>query len=162
MSVPPVIRPATFGDLSRLKEIISVSFPWYFRYFAAHSVSDLDEPTLVYDAAGRVVAFVKLIQFTIKQVKYGCIFWIAVDPPYRQQGIALALTNAGLEWQRNNGANAVFASTQRNNQAALATLSKAGFVHMGFGALRRLFSWRVLQFSSDIWLAPGEVVLAHF
>jgi ribosomal protein S18 acetylase RimI-like enzyme len=162
MSDQPVIRQANIGDLPVLKEIINNSFPWFFRYFATESVSDLSEPTLVLEVQGTVKAFAKQIEFKIKETKYGCILWIAVDANYRRQGLALELTNASLEWQKKNGAQTVFASTQRSNKAALATLKKAGFVRMGFSEIRRLFGWRMLQFFGDIWLAPGEVVLAHF
>jgi ribosomal protein S18 acetylase RimI-like enzyme len=156
------IRQATLDDLPRLKEIITSSFPKFFRYFAVHSISDLDEPTLVSEVDDKVVGFAKQIQFNIKQVRYGCILWIAVDPQHRRRGIALALTNEALEWQKSHGAHAVFASTQRSNKAALRTLGRAGFVRMDFGGLRWLFGWRVFQFLVDIWLAPNEVVLVHF
>jgi ribosomal protein S18 acetylase RimI-like enzyme len=156
------IRQATKDDLSRLKEIINTSFPRFFKNFASHSVSDLSEPTFVYEEEATVVGFAKQIQFKIKQVNYGCLFWIAVEPEHRHQGIALALTNTALEWHKSHGAQVVFASTQRSNKAALATLRKAGFVRMGVGSLRRLFGWRLLQFFGDVWFAPGEVVLAHF
>jgi len=156
------IRQATVDDLPRLKEIIASSFPWFFRSFAVHSISDLDEPTLVSEVDDKVVGFAKQIQFNIKQVRYGCILWIAVDPQHRRRGIALALTTEALEWQKSRGARAVFASTQRSNKAALGTLGRAEFVRMDFGGLRWLFGWRLFQFLGEIWFAPSEVVLAHF
>jgi ribosomal protein S18 acetylase RimI-like enzyme len=162
MSKPNAVGQATKNDLPRLKAIIAESFPKFFRYFATHSVSDFKEPTLTYEIDGAIVGFAKQIQFNIKQVRYGCILWIAVDPPHRRRGIALALTNEALEWQKSYGARAVFASTQRSNKAALGTLGRAGFVRIDFGGLRWLFGWRVFQFLADIWLAPNEVVLVHF
>ena len=156
------IRQANKDDLPRLKKIIDLSFPLFFRYFAAHSVSDLEEPTLVFQVNGEIVAFAKQTQFCIKQVKYGCLLWIAVDPEFRRQGTALALTNAALDWQKINGASVIFASVQRSNKASLGALEKAGFVRTGFRSLRCLFGWRVFQFLIDIWFAPGELVLAHF
>ena len=90
---------------------------------------------------------------------YGCILWIAVHPKHRQKGIALNLTTMGTAWLMDRSATAVFASTQRRNQAALATLSKAGFARCRFGGLWKLFGWRVFEFFKDIWLAPSEVIL---
>jgi ribosomal protein S18 acetylase RimI-like enzyme len=162
MSDQPNIRQATQQDLPRLKEIIDESFPRFFRYFALHSVSDLAEPTLVYEADSAVVGFAKQIQFTIQQAKYGCILWVAVGPKHRRKGVASALTDASLIWQKGYGAKAVFASTKRSNRASLANLGKAGFIRVGFWGLWRLFGWRVFQFYVCIWFAPGEVVLAHF
>ncbi len=156
------IRQATKDDMPSLKKIIDISFPMFFRYFATHSVSDLEEPTLVFQVNGKIVAFAKQTQFSINQVKYGCLLWIAVDPEHRYQGIALSLTNAALDWQKRHDARIIFASVIRSNKASLATLGKAGFVRMGLGSLRCLFGWRVFQFFIDIWFAPGELVLAHF
>jgi N-acetylglutamate synthase-like GNAT family acetyltransferase len=154
-----MIRQATPGDLPQIKGIIDLSFPLFFRYFAAHTASDFSEPTIVSQQNGAIAGFAKLIKFQIAKDKYGCILWIAVHPNHRHKGTALALTNAGSDWLKAQGAKAVFASTQRKNKAALATLGKARFVRCGFGVLWRLFGWWVFKFYRDIWLAPGEVVL---
>ena len=153
------IKQATLRDMPQIKEIIDLSFPRFFRYFAAQSVSDFTEPTFVSQQNGDILGFAKLMQFQISANKYGCILWIAVHPKHRQKGIALTLTNMGTAWLMDRGEPAVFASTQRRNQAALATLSKAGFVRCRFGDLWQMFEWRVFEFFKDIWLAPSEVVL---
>lgn len=153
------IREATSTDLPKIKEIIDRSFPVFYHFFASHSVSDLTEPVIVAEFKGTVAGFTKLIEFDIKGAKYGCILWIAVHPAYRRWGIALGLTGAGVDWLRSHGAGATFASTQRRNAGALATLIRAGFVRVGFVGLWRLFGWRVFRFYGDVWFAPGEVVL---
>ena len=153
------MKQATPRDMPQIKEIIDLSFPRFFRYFAAQSVSDFTEPTFVSQQNGDILGFVKLIQFQISANKYGCILWIAVHPKHRQKGIALTLTNMGTAWLMDRGSTAVFASTQRRNQAALATLSKAGFVPCRFGGLWQMFGWRVFELFKDIWLAPSEVIL---
>ena len=155
------IREAKSNEWPRLKEVIDLSFPRFFRYFANHSVLDLDEPVLVGDIEGTIAGFVKLIEFNVEHARYGCILWIAVHPTYRRRGIAIALTNAGVTYLKEHGAEAVFASTQRGNKGALATLGKAGFERMGFLVLWRLFGWRLFGFYSDIWYAPTEIVLMH-
>ena len=75
--------------------------------------------------------------------------------------LPLSLTNVGINYLKNNGANAVFASTQIRNKAAQATLSKAGFRRKGLLGLLQLFGWRVIKFYSEIWYAPGEIVFIH-
>ena len=154
------IRQATPRDLPRIKAIIDVSFPRFFRYFALHSVSDFSEPTLLCQQDEIICGFVKLIEFDVGAVKYGCILWIAVHPDCRGRGVGFALTCAGIDWLKSRGAGAIFASTRRGNSAALATLAKAGFGRLGFVGLWRLFGWRVFEFYRDIWFAPGEIVLA--
>jgi ribosomal protein S18 acetylase RimI-like enzyme len=159
MNSEPTIRQATASDRPKLKEIIGLSFPRFFRFFASHSVNTEEGKVLVAEAKGTMSGFVKLIEFNVGSGKYGCILWIATHPSFRYRGIAFSLTNAGVEYLKKDGAQAVFASTQRRNRAALATLGKAGFVRMGFLGLWRVFGLRVFSFYSDIWYAPGEIVL---
>jgi ribosomal protein S18 acetylase RimI-like enzyme len=152
------IRQGTPDDYAKLKEIIDLSFPMFFRYFANHSVTSDNGKVLVSEDHGVISGFVKLIQFNLNLQKYGCILWIAVHPSCRCKGIASNLTNAGIDYLKNYGAQVVFASTQIRNNAAQATLCKAFFRRVGFLGLWSIFSWRVFSFYSDIWYAPGEVV----
>jgi ribosomal protein S18 acetylase RimI-like enzyme len=154
-----LIRPGTSADFDRIKEIADASFPWYFRYFAMHSVTSQDGKVLIAEIQGVIIGFAKLIEFNIGLDKYSCILWIAVHPSFRRKGIALSLTISGVKILKKEGAKAVFASTQRRNIAAKGALVKAGFRNMGFLDLWRLFGWRVFSFYREIWFAPGEIVL---
>jgi len=156
-----LVRQALPDDRQRLKTIIDLSFPRFFRHFASYSIDSEDGQVLVLETQGTVMGFVKLIKFSIASDQYGCILWIAVHPMYRRRGIALKLTNAGIQCLEQKGAQAVFASTQRRNTAAKATLGKAGFRQLDFLGMWRAFGWRVLSFYSDIWYAPGEIVYMH-
>jgi ribosomal protein S18 acetylase RimI-like enzyme len=155
----PNIRQSTTQDREKIKGIIDLSFPRFFRFFASHSVNSEEGKVLVSETHGVISGFAKLIEFNIGEGKYGCILWVAVHPSYRRRGIALALTNEGIGCLKKDGAQAVFVSTQRRNSAALASLGKAGFRRIGFLGLWRVFGWRVFSFYSEIWYAPGEIVL---
>jgi N-acetylglutamate synthase-like GNAT family acetyltransferase len=160
LSAQATVRQAKPQDKEAIREIIRLSFPW-FGVFARHSVDDEEGKVLVADYEGKVVAFAKLIEFSIAAAKYGCILRIGVHPSLRKKGIALVLTNAGVDELKTCGSQAVFASTQRRNIGARATLHRAGFKSIGLVGLWRLFGWRVFSFFGAIWLAPGEVVLLH-
>ena len=155
------IRQATTKDNAKLREIIDLSFPRFFRYFANSSVKSEGGKVLAAERHGIILGFAKLIEFNIGSQKYGCILWIAVHPSYRRRGIALNLTNFSIEILKKDCAKAVFASTQRRNRAAKATLGKAGFKRMGFLGLWRVFGWQVFSFYRKIWYAPGEIVFMH-
>ena len=154
------IRNAAPSDVPRLKEIIDLSFPRFFRFFASHSVNS-DGTVLVSDAEGTVAGFAKLTEFTVGGGRFGCILWLAVHPDFRRKGVAAELVKTGTDYLLRQGAGAVFASTQRRNVASLATLGREGFRRMGLLGLWRLFGWRVFSFYRKIWFAPGEVVLMH-
>ena len=161
MDTAPLIRQATPNDCTKLKEIINLSFPIIFRFFANHSVDSEKGKVLVSESQDAAVGFAKLIDFQIGGGKYGCILWLAVHPQHRRKGIAAELVNAGAENLNHDGAKAVFASVQRRNKASLATFSKEGFKRMNFLGLWRLFGWRLFEFYRDIWYAPGEIVLMY-
>ena len=80
---------------------------------------------------------------------------------FRRKGIAAKLIKNVTNQLKQEGAEAVFASTQRRNFAALLVLTRQGFKRIGFLCPGRLFGWHIFQFYSAIWFAPGEVVLIH-
>lgn len=161
MDLEFTIRPMLPSDERKLREIVALSFSRFMGFFAVHSLLSEEGQVLVADIDGTSVGFAKQIEFQICGGKYGCLLWIAVHPNFRQRGFALALTNASIQQLRREGAKMVFASTQRRNKAALATLSKAGFERASFFILWRIFKWRTFELYKNIWLAPGEVVLMN-
>jgi ribosomal protein S18 acetylase RimI-like enzyme len=155
------IRQAEPRDIPVLKEIVDLSFPRFFRFFASHSIDSEDGELLVSECNGEVVGFAKLRKFHLADEKYGCIFWLAVHPNHRRKGVASALVNFATEELEREGQRGVFASVKRTNKASLATFRKEGFEQAGLVELWRLFSWRIFQLYRDIWSAPTEIVLIH-
>lgn len=160
MEADLTIRKMTQNDEKQVKQIIDQSFPKFYRFFAAHSLTE-EGQVLVCEVQTTVAGFAKLIDFLIIGKKYSCILWIAVRPSFRRKGIAAKLTNNAVQRLKKNGTKAVFASTQRKNVAALTVLVQQGFRRMGFLDLWRLFGWRVFEFYRSIWFAPGEIVLMN-
>jgi ribosomal protein S18 acetylase RimI-like enzyme len=145
-------------DLPRLEQIADLSFSWFLRFFANYSLRE-EGQVLLCETREAIVGFAKLIEFNIGPDKYGCVLWIAVHPQFRRKGCASALARAGIQHLKRDCARAVFASAQRRNKAALATLGKAGFEQVGFLPLWRLFRWRVFELYRDIRFAPGEIIM---
>ncbi len=152
------VRTYIRSDEYCLKEIIDLSFPVFFRLFASHSLSS-EGTALVGETDGKIVGFVKLIEFSVGVKKCGCILWLAVHPDFRGRHIALELVEAGANYLFKRGSEMIFASAQRRNYGSLATFEKAGFKQVGFQHLWRLFRLRVFNLYRDIWFAPGEIVL---
>ena len=155
-----IVRQMMHSEADSVRQIIDLSFPRFFRFFANHSLQE-EGQVLVTESQGAVVGFAKLVEFNLGGSKFGCILWLAVQPKFRQKGIASALVHSGTTCLKVNGAKAVFVSVQRRNMASLTVFRKVGFRRMGFLGLWRLLSWRVFGFYRDIWFAPGEIVLMH-
>ena len=152
------IRSSIQSDEDCVEEIVNLSFPRFFRFFANRSLNS-EGPVLVSEAEGKVVGFAKLIEFKIGGDRFGCVLWLAVNPNFRQRNVATGLVDEGTDYLLANGVGAVFASTLRSNLGSLATFRKAGFRRMGFLDLWKIFGWRVFSFYMKTWYAPGEVML---
>lgn len=152
------IRISSQSEEECLKEIIGLSFPRFFRFFASRSLTS-EGFVLVSEAEERVIGFAKLIEFKVGSRLFGCVLWLAVHPDFRRRTVAIGLVEAGTDYLLKHGAGAVFASTQRRNSGSLATFRKAGFRRVRFMDLWRTFGWRVFSLYRDIWYAPGEILL---
>ena len=51
--------------MEKLKEIIDLSFPRFFRYFAIYSLTSEDGKVFVAETKGEVAGFAKLITFNV-------------------------------------------------------------------------------------------------
>jgi predicted N-acetyltransferase YhbS len=100
----PSIRQATLNDRTKLKEIVDLSFPRFFRFFVNQSLNSEEGKTLVSEEQGVTAGFAKLIELNVGSYKYGCILWLAVHPNHRQKGVAAALVKAGTEDLKRDGA----------------------------------------------------------
>ncbi len=152
------VRTSIRSDECCLKEIIDLSFPVFFRFFASHSLSS-EGTALVGETGGKIVGFVKLIEFSVGVRRCGCILWLAVHPDFRGRHLALELVEAGANYLLKHGSEMIFASAQRRNYGSLATFARAGFRQVDLRHLWRLFRLRVFNLYRDIWYAPGEILL---
>jgi ribosomal protein S18 acetylase RimI-like enzyme len=155
-----IIRGKVQNDKDSLEEIIGLSFPRFFRFFASRSLNS-EGTVVVSEAKRRVVGFAKLTEFNVGGGGFGCVLWLAVHPDFRRQNVGAELVEAGTNHLLSHQAGAVFASTQRRNSASLATFRKTGYRRVGFLGLWRIFGWRVFSLYRKMWYAPGEIVLMH-
>jgi GNAT superfamily N-acetyltransferase len=156
---PQNVRFANSSDKLRIKKIIDLSFPRFYRYFSNRSVNSSTGAVLVSEENGIVLGFARLTEFRVGRSKFGCVLWLAVHPDFRRKGVACGLVRAGASWLMGRGALAVFASAARGNVGSIGSFVGAGFRRVGFLGLCGFFGWRVFEFYRKIWFVPGEVVL---
>jgi ribosomal protein S18 acetylase RimI-like enzyme len=68
-----------------------------------------------------------LNSFNVGLSKYGCVLWIAVHPSYGRKGIDLSLTNAGTEYLKRDGAQAVFCFNPEKKYRCLGDIGQSKF-----------------------------------
>lgn len=103
--------------------------PGYLRW--ASAVADHSSIPLsgfVWEENGRVVGNLSLIPFLNQGRQSYLIANVAVDPKYRRQGIARALTEAAIEHVRNRGLGAVWLHVREDNVPAFNLYLSLGFV----------------------------------
>jgi ribosomal protein S18 acetylase RimI-like enzyme len=149
------IRAAVQSDKEHLKEIITASFPRFFRFFASRSLNS-EGTLLVCNVRETVVGFVKLTEFHVGGGRFGCILWLAVHPDFRRKGVAAELVKAGTSYLLSLGAKAVFASVQRRNKASLATFSRMAFGKWVFWVCGGFSAGEFLVFTGKSGLYPAK------
>ena len=103
--------------------------PGYLRW--ASAVADhtsIPLSGLVWEENGKVVGNLSLIPFLNQGRQFYLIANVAVDPEYRRQGIARALTEAAIEQVRNRGVGAVWLHVREENTPAYNLYTSLGFV----------------------------------
>ncbi len=153
-----VVREAEFRDRVAVEEVCRVSFGRVYRFFAVRS---LGSPglLLVGMMQGLVAGFAKLALFRVGGRAFGGVLWLAVRPEFRRRGVASALMEAAVEYLMNQGVDAVYVSTRKDNLPALELFQSKGFGKVGFRGLLGLFGFRVVELYLKLRTAPSEIVL---
>lgn len=131
MDVPFRIRAASPADGAALAELERRCFsdPWSEESLVEAAASSLGV-NLVAEVDGAVVAYLmaRVVPPTAE------IMNLAVDQPYRRQGMAAALLSAALAALAARGATEVFLEVRASNLPAQALYREAGFRPMGIRA----------------------------
>jgi 8-oxo-dGTP diphosphatase len=91
---------------------------------------------LVAEVDGQVVGFLALSFFSGLSGLRAMIDDLAVDPPYRRQGIGAALVEAAIQWADRRGATHLLVDTAKGDAAARDFYQACGFEAGGIAPLR--------------------------
>ena len=128
MNADVVLRRASVQDLAAILAVERSGFTGeaFSRRQLRYLVTRSKGAVFVTVCAGRVTGYISLL--TSARHGQGRVYSIAVKPEYRGQGIAERLMDAGLDFAREQGLNAVFLEVETGNRAARALYLKKGFV----------------------------------
>lgn len=120
------IEPAEHADAEAIARLHATGFyrGWPREDFAAY-IAGPDTPIYVACDARRRIAGFAMLRLAADEAE---LITIAVDPKWRNKGVAMALLRAVLEDLRMTPARRLFLEVAADNQAALRLYGKLGFI----------------------------------
>jgi ribosomal protein S18 acetylase RimI-like enzyme len=152
------IRDGTRADIEPLRRIARASFDRVYAFFAIRGVRGA-WPFLIADPDGVPAGFLVGRWFDAPPIGY--VYFLAVDPAFRRQGIARSLVTESLDRFVGRGATRVFAAIPKENEASLGLFRSLGFEKAPPHALRRWYGWRALSIGLRMVLAPHEALMVR-
>ena len=152
------IRDGTRADIEPLRRIARASFDRVYAFFAIRGVRRA-WPFLIADRDGVPAGFLVGRWFDAPPIGY--VYFLAVDPALRRQGIARTLVTESLHRFVGRGATRVFAAIPEENEASLGLFRTLGFEKAPPHALRRWYGWRALSIGLRMVLAPHEALMVR-
>ncbi len=144
------------GERRELEPIIEASFTGWYRSHARRTLhSIVTVRAAVID--GRSVGLV-MVSWLNKEAGY--VYYVAVLPEARGQGVAGRLLDHSLEAFLQNGASAVYASVTTDHREPMKLFTSRGFRETGFKELSRKYGrlsalnlyWKMLVVSGEMLL----------
>jgi ribosomal protein S18 acetylase RimI-like enzyme len=153
------IREGTPADLDALRQIARSSFDRLYAFFAVRGIRHA-WPFLIAEQDGVLAGFLVGRWFG-GTPPIGYVYFLAVDPKFRRQGIARTLVVESLGRFAGRGATRVFAAVTEENEASLGLFGSLGLQKAPRRALWRWYGWRGLSVEMRMVLAPHEALLVH-
>ncbi len=154
-----MIREALLADREALVRMARASFDRVYAFFAVRGLRRAN-PLLVAEDRDAVLGFLEGFLFD-GAPPIGYIYFVAVDPAHRGQGVGRALVVAALDRFHGAGATRAFAAVPKHNQASRRLFESLSFQEVPRSALRRWYGWRGIAVQMRMILAPHEILLVR-
>ena len=153
------IREGSPADLETVRTIARGSFDRLYAFFAIRGARGA-WPFLLAEHDGIPAGFLVGRWFD-GAPPIGYVYFVAVEPGSRGQGVGHALVAESMRRFAARGATRVFAAVPEDNDASLGLFRSLGFEKAPRRALRRWYGWRGLSVELRMLLAPHETLLVH-
>lgn len=107
-------------------EVASYTVPWNRTTF--HNLLDRSDTDVIVAQSGERIVGYAITWFVVDQGELGNV---AVDAPWRRQGVARALVSASLDIARKRGISEVYLEVRRSNAGAQRLYHELGFRQVG-------------------------------
>lgn len=145
------------GDRARLLPILEESFEGLYLWHARRTLQSIDVVRAARTAEGEDAG---LVMLKVLAEGAGYVYYVAVPPRFRRQGIGGRLLDDALSSFARMGVRDVYASVEEDNVESKALFGSRGFERVGgsemakrYGRLRSLLMYR------EMTVVPGELLL---
>lgn len=146
------------GERRELEPIVEASFTGWYRSHAKRTLHSIETVrAAVID--GRSVGLV-MLSWLNKEAGY--VYYVAVLPEARRQGVASKLLDHSLEGFFQNGATAVYASVTTDHEEPMELFTSRGFKETGFKELSGKYGWlSAMNLYRKMLVVSGEMLLVR-
>jgi len=151
------VADAPKGDRARLLPILEESFEGLYLWHARRTLQSIDVVLAARTAEGEDAG---LIMLKVLAEGAGYVYYVAVPPRFRRQGIGGRLLNDAVSHFAKMGVRDVYASVEEDNIESKTLFGSRGFERVGgsemarrYGRLRSLLMYR------EMTVVPGELLL---
>jgi len=146
------------GERAGLIPILEESFEGLYLW---HSKRTLQSIEVVRAARTPACEAAGLVMLKVFPEGAGYVYYVAVSPSFRRQGIGGRLVDDAVSYFARNGVRDVYASVEEDNDESRKLFSSRGFEELrGSEMSERYGRIRAMIIRSEMMVVPGEVLLA--
>lgn len=147
------------GDERRLLEpILDESFTGWYRSHAKHTLRSIEIVRVAVVREKRV----GVVMLNWLNEEAGYVYYVAVLPEFRGQGIAGSLLDHSLDFFFQRGAREVYASVTSDHEEPLALFKSRRFREISFKEVEKKYGLvRAMNLYRKMLVVPGEMLLVR-
>ncbi|MBN1411301.1 MAG: GNAT family N-acetyltransferase [Spirochaetales bacterium] len=151
---------ANNNDLDGIEKILKLSFSPVYAGYAKKSFKLITNALVAKNESGLIAGVINWKIFTMKNRKLGYIFWLAVHPDNRKQGIGKTLAKMAIEiLVAEHGVEEVYVGMEKENTQSRSLFQKAGFACISRSEMKKKFRAGRLKLYTGMMLMPWEDLL---
>jgi ribosomal protein S18 acetylase RimI-like enzyme len=151
-------RSAEKSDKAAIDRILDSSFTRIYAYYAKKSFTSLENALVAVNDA-EVIGIINWRIYTAPAKTIGYLFWLAVLPGYRREGIGSDLTKQAIQIiYKNNGPIDIYTAAEKKNKISKNLVEKEGFAMADKKKIRLYYGKNYAGLFGEMMVMPWEVL----
>ncbi len=151
-----IYRPAESKDIRDINVILTDSFDRHYAYYAIKSFETLENVLVVEDESA-LLGIVNWRVLHVEDKRLGYIFWLAVSPEHRGQGVGLHLVMEAIEWiWEDNAIDDIYVTIDKNNVASQKLFGQLDFLFIRRDEMKKKYHNHCAKLFREMMYMPWE------